>query len=76
MTPTRRQIESLVIQIQSAFLAHPLLSLTLPAAQRRFAVDEVTGTAVLDLLVDAGVLCQREGVYRRNFPGMAVRPAA
>ena len=42
MTPTRSQIESLVIRIQTAFLEYPMLSLTLPAAQRWFGVDEVT----------------------------------
>ena len=42
MTPTRGQIESLVMRIQTAFLECPTLSLTLPAAQRWFGVDEVT----------------------------------
>ena len=36
MTLTRGRIESLVMRIQTAFLEYPTLSLTLPAAQRRF----------------------------------------
>jgi hypothetical protein len=39
-------------------------------------VDEVTCAGVLGALVDAHVLTRREGVYRRNFPRPAVRPAA
>jgi hypothetical protein len=42
MTLTRGRIERLVMRIQTAFLENPLLSLTLPAAQRRFGTDEVT----------------------------------
>jgi hypothetical protein len=76
MTSTRRRIESLVMQMQSAFLENPLLSLTLPAARRRFGVDEITCAGVLGALVDAGVLTKREGVYRRHFPRPALRPAA
>ena len=76
MTLTRSRIESLLMRIQSAFLDNPMMSLTLPAAQRRFAVDEVTCAGVLGALVDARVLTAHEGVYRRNFPRPAVRPAA
>ena len=47
MTATRGQIENLVMRIQTDFLEHPTLSLTLPAAQRRFGVDEVTCAGVL-----------------------------
>ena len=76
MTSMRNQIENLVMQVQSAFLENPMLSLTLPAARRRFDVDEVTCAGVLGVLVDARVLTKREGIYRRNFPRPAVRPAA
>jgi hypothetical protein len=76
MTPTRRRIESLVMRIQSAFLENPMLSLTLPAAQRQFGLDEVTCAGLLDALVDAGVLTTREGAYCRRFPRPALRPAA
>ena len=76
MTSTRSRIEHLLMQIQSAFLDNPMLSLTLPAAQRRFGVDEITCAGVLAALVDARVLKKSEGVYRRNFPRPAVRPAA
>jgi hypothetical protein len=76
MTSTRSRIESLVMQMQSGFLDNPTLSLTLAAAQQRFAVDEVTCAGVLGALVDAQVLTKRDGVYRRNFPRPALRPAA
>jgi len=76
VTWTRSKIESLVTQIQSAFLDNPVLSLTLPAVQHQFGVDEVTCAGVLSALVDARVLTTREGVYRRNFPRVAVRPSA
>ena len=76
MTPTRGQIESLVMRIQDAFLECPTLSLTLPAAQRWFSVDEVTCAAVLGALVDARVLIEHGGAYRRYLPHAAARQAA
>ena len=76
MTPTRGQIESLVMRIQTAFLENPMLSLTPPAAQRRFGMDDVTCAGVLGALVDARVLTERQDAYRRYLPQPAVRPAA
>ena len=76
MTPTRGRIESLVMQIQTAFLENPMLSLTLPAAQQRFGMDEVTCAGLLGALVDAQVLTKRDGAYQRHVPRPAVRPAA
>ena len=76
MTSRRRFIESLVMQMQSVFLDNPMLSLTVPAAQRMFSVDEFTCAAVLGALVDARVLVKDDGVYRRHFPRPAARPAA
>ncbi len=76
MTPTRGRIESLVMQIQTAFLDDPMLSLTLPAVQQRFGMDEVTGAGLLGALEDAQVLTTRDGVYQRYVPRPAVRPAA
>jgi hypothetical protein len=76
MNPTRRQIESLVMQIQSAFLDDVTLSLTLAGAQRRFDMDAVVGAGVLGALVDARVLTAGAGVYRRYVPRPAVQPAA
>jgi hypothetical protein len=76
MTSSPRRIESLVLQMQSAFLDNPMLSLTLSAARRRFGVDEITCAGVLGALVEARVLTKRDGVYRRNFPRPEVRPAA
>lgn len=76
MPPTRGRIESLVMRIQAAFLENPMLSLTLPAAQRRFGIDDVACAGVLGALVDARVLTERQGAYRRYLPRPAVRPAA
>jgi hypothetical protein len=76
MTSRRSFIESLVTQIQSAFLDNPMLSLTLPDAQRRFGVDAVTCAGVLGALVGARVLVKDHRMYRRNFPRPAVQPAA
>ena len=76
MTPTRGQIESVVMRIQSAFLQNPMLSLTLPAAQMRFGLDEVTCDGVLGALVDARVLTKRDAAYSRYFPRLDGRQAA
>jgi len=76
MTPTRRQIENLVMRIQNAFLSDPTLTLTPSAAQARFGIDGVTCAGVLKTLVGAGVLTIQEGVYRRYFPGPIARRAA
>jgi hypothetical protein len=75
-TLERRRIETLVVRVQSAFLNNPMLSLTLPAARRRFSVDEVTCAGVLGALLDARVLTNDEGAYRRDFTRTAERPAA
>jgi hypothetical protein len=76
MTPTRRDIASLVIRIQNAFLDAPALALTLPAAQERFGVDHAILAGVFEALVEAGVLTAREGTYRRRFPAGTERRAA
>lgn len=76
MTATRDRIENLAVRIQSDFLDNPTLALTLPAAQTRFGLDEVTCAGVLGALVDARVLTQREGAYSRYFPRLAGRRAA
>jgi hypothetical protein len=73
---TRRRIESLVMRIQTAFLEKPMLCLTTQAAQRRFGVDRITCAGVLGALVDARVLSERDGTYRRYLPRPAMRLAA
>lgn len=62
--------------MQSAFLDNPMLSLTRSAAQRQFGIDEITCAGVLGALVDARVLTERKGIYQRNVPQPAARPAA
>jgi hypothetical protein len=76
MTATNGRIEHLVMRIETDFLDHPTLTLTLPAAQKRFGIDEATCAGVLEALVDARVLTQNEGAYRRYFPRLAARRAA
>ena len=76
MIATRRRIENLVMQIQTDYLDHPTLSLTVPAAQTRFGLDEVTCAGVLGALNEAGVLRQREGAYSRYVPRIDGRQAA
>jgi len=72
----RRRIENLVTRIQTDYLQHPTLSLTLPVAQTRFGLDEMTCAGVLGALTEAGVLTQRHGVYTRYFPRCDGRRAA
>lgn len=72
MDNNRRRIEDLVMRIEGEFLEAPELKLTVPQAQRRFGVDEMTCEAVLDALVDAAVLFKtRDRVYGRLFPRFA-----
>ena len=76
MPATRGRIENLVVRIQSDFLDYPTLALTLPAAEKRFGIDDVACAGVLGALVDARVLTERNGTYRRYFPPHAARRAA
>lgn len=76
MTATRDRIENLVMRIQTDYLEHPTLALSLPASQTRFGVDENTCAGVLGALVEARVLTQRDGAYSRYFPRVAGRRAA
>lgn len=65
----QRRIADLVMRIESGFLETPELKLTVPEAQRRFALDEITCEAILEALVDAAVLFKtRDRVYGRLFP--------
>ena len=69
MDSKRRRIEDLLMRIEGEFLETPELKLSVPQAQRRFGVDEMTCEAVLDALVDAAVLFKtRDRVYGRLFP--------
>jgi len=65
----RRQIEELLMRIESEFLDTPGLRLTVSEAERRFAADEITCEAILDALVDSAVLFKTaDRVYGRLFP--------
>ena len=78
MTADRqRRIQNLVVRMQQAFLDAPALRLTLPQVQRRFFTSAVTSEAVLNVLVEAGVLTRTpRGQYMRLFPRSARRVAA
>lgn len=72
MTPNTSRVETLVVQIQGAFLEMPTLRLTLPQAERHFGIDRVSCEAVLGALVDAKVLARSaDGGYARFFPRLA-----
>jgi hypothetical protein len=78
MTANRhRRIQNLVIRMQQAFLDTPDLRLTLPQAQRRFFTSAATSEALLNVLVEAGVLSRTpRGQYVRSFPRSTGRAAA
>jgi len=68
----RHRIEDLLMRIEAEFLQMPGLRLTVPEAQRRFGVDEIMCEAILDALVDGGVLFKTsDRVYGRVFPHAA-----
>jgi hypothetical protein len=71
MTPTARDIGTLVVRIQDDLLAAPLVTLTPEDAVRRFGAEQAMCEGVLDLLVDAGVLARcRDGVHARSPRGV------
>lgn len=61
MIRSRNTVEALVMGIQSEFLEIPGLRLTLPQATRRFGLDKTTCQAILNALVDLGVLAVTDG---------------
>lgn len=70
MTPTRCQIEGLVLRIQGEFLDTPALRLSIPHAAQHFGLDGVVCDAVLGALADARVLTiAPDGAYERFYPG-------
>jgi len=69
MTPTRAEVEELVLQIQGEFLNTPALRLTLRQVALRVGIRTATCESVLRALVDAGVLALTPaGSYQRFFP--------
>ena len=71
----RRRIQDLVVSIQQAFLDTSGLRLTLSQARRRFSTDATACSAVLNVLVEAGVLMRTStGQYARLFPCAASAP--
>jgi len=77
MADRRRRMQNLVVRMQQAFLDAPAFRLTLPQARRRFATSEATCEAVLNVLVEAGVLSRTsQGEYVRLFPRSTGHAAA
>ena len=72
----RRRIQDLVVSMQQAFLDAPALRLTLPQACRRFSTSGAMCSAVLNVLVEAGVLSTSQGQYFRLIPRTTGRAAA
>ena len=73
----RRRIQDLVVRMQQAFLDAPALTLTLPQACRRFSTSGTMCAAVLNVLVEAGVLGRTsQGQYFRLIPRTTGRAAA
>jgi hypothetical protein len=69
MTPTRANVEALVVRIQDEFLAAPAVRLTLGQVAQRVENDAVACEAVLHALVDARVLAVTPGgSFQRFFP--------
>jgi hypothetical protein len=73
----------LLARIRREFREHPGIALTLPQAQRLWALDERSGTAVFDALTAEGFLQRIDGVYLwaaapapRFRPRMTTRPGA
>jgi hypothetical protein len=72
MTFDSRQVMALVLRMQGDFLESPALRLTIDQAERRFGVGRVVCEAVLDALVDSGVLARADdGRYVRFYPRLA-----
>ena len=78
MTADRqRRIQNLVVRMQQPFLDAPALRLTLSQVQRRFFTSAITSEAVLNVLVEDGVLNRTpRGQYVRLFPRSTGRAAA
>ena len=73
----RRRIQDLVVRMQQAFLDAPALRLTVPQARRRFSTSAAMCEAVLNFLVEAGVLSRTsQGQYGRLLPRSTGRAAA
>jgi|KBSSwiStaDraftv2_1062776.scaffolds.fasta_scaffold1586281_1 hypothetical protein len=71
MTPTRFEIEALVMRIQAEFLTGHAVRLTLKQIARRLGISAAHCQAGLNVLLDARVVVEIGGVYERLFPRFA-----
>jgi hypothetical protein len=77
MTLLQRRIADLIVRVQNEFPATDSVHLTAPEVQRRVGTDDATCTAILDALVDAGVLrCSGDGYTRSHRSHPAGPPPA
>lgn len=77
MTPTRYEIEALVMRIQDEFLRTSAVRMTVEQVARRLDASLSLCKAILRVLVDARVLAETPGgVYERFFPQGASRASA
>lgn len=68
MTTTTQAIGAMWIRIQELFLNHPAAILTAEQVRQLAATDRVVCEAVLDALVDSGVVERKADGYRLATP--------
>ena len=68
MTTTTHAIGAMWIRIQEVFLNHPAATLTSEQVRLLAATDSVVCEAVLDALVDSGVVERKASGYRLATP--------
>ena len=68
MRTTTRAIEAAWIRIQEEFLTHPAATLTAADVRQRAAIDATISDAVLEAMLDAGVVERRGAGYRLAMP--------
>ena len=76
MSLASRRIGDLVIKLQDCFLTNPEVALSPWQVEQLCGVDELTCRAILNLLVDGGVIARtNDGRFIRRLPS-AMRPAS
>jgi hypothetical protein len=69
MNPESCRIGDLVLRLQTCFLDNPELPLSPGQAREVCGADETTARAIVDLLVEGGVIARTgDGLYVRRIP--------
>ena len=76
MQTTKRAIETMWIRIQDAFLSNPGLVLDNEGLRQRFGGNDRIRAAVLQSMVESGVLVRTRGGYRLAAARVAATPHA